>query len=286
MLRVLSFNIRYHNPDDGPFAWPHRKQRVASLLHLYRPDLMGLQEVLRDQLDDLCAHLPQFDWVGVGRDDGRDQGEFAPIFYRRDRLDLQEAGTFWLSETPDIPGSLGWDAACVRIATWARFVDKQSGAFFVHLNTHLDHRGEIARVEGARLLRTFLVQQAGSAFAIVTGDFNCTTDTAPYHTLTDASAAAGPPLADAMWTAQSAHHGPTKTFNSNFTDPLREKIDYIFTWPGSTTGPSTAQHAPPTVQQHAILSDHWDGEYASDHLPVLVDIAFDKAAASSYTGRA
>jgi endonuclease/exonuclease/phosphatase family metal-dependent hydrolase len=285
MLRILSFNIRYHNPQDGVHAWPRRKERVASLLRLYRPDLMGLQEVLRDQLDDLRRRLPGFGWVGVGRDDGRDQGEFAPIFYRRNRLDLLESDTFWLSETPARPGSLGWDAACVRIATWARFTDRATGRTFLHLNTHLDHRGEQAQVESARLLRKFLAERTTPDLALITGDFNCTADSEPYALLTNAVAAAGSPLADAMLASETPHHGPSGTLNSDFTDPLRDKIDYIFTWQSDGESPA-AVDSPFVVHAHAVLADQWDGHYPSDHLPVLADIGFDKEAASSYTGYA
>jgi len=118
-LRLMSFNIRLNTSGDGPHAWPYRKDLAASILHLHQPDVVGLQEALPDQVDDLAARLPDFAWVGVGRDDGVRQGEFAAIFYRRARLTLLDQGTFWLSQTPNIPGSLGWDAACIRIVTWA-----------------------------------------------------------------------------------------------------------------------------------------------------------------------
>ena len=107
MLRIISYNIRYNNPDDGENAWPHRKARVIDLLNRYQPDLIGLQEVRKEPLDDLIAGLPNFGWVGVGRDDGKEAGEFAAIFYRQSRLQLAQSATLWLSETPQEPGSVG-----------------------------------------------------------------------------------------------------------------------------------------------------------------------------------
>lgn len=121
---MISYNIRYDNPKDGSNAWPYRKERVAALLHHYAPDLIGLQEVLKTQLDDLAERPVGFAWVGVGRDDGQTAGEYAPIFYRRDGFDLVGTGNFWLSETPHEPGTLGWDADCVRLATWKRLRHK------------------------------------------------------------------------------------------------------------------------------------------------------------------
>jgi len=270
MLRVLSYNIRYNNPADGANAWPRRRDRVASVLHLYHPDLIGLQEVLHDQLVYLASRLPMYGWVGVGRDDGDTRGEYTVIFYRRARLDLVRSGTFWLSQTPDVPGRMGWDADCVRIVTWAEFVDKETGAPCVHANTHFDHRGKRARVESARLLRAFLAARPTAMPAIVTGDFNCTEQSETYRTLTEATAADGLPLRDAMHIAQAPHHGPSGSLNTQFAEPLREKIDYIFVWP--QVEEECEEKRKIQVQRHAILADHWDGCYPSDHLPVLADL--------------
>ncbi len=149
LVRVVSYNIRYNNPGDGEHAWPLRADRVANLLRFYNPDLFGLQEALQGQIDDLVARLPQYAWFGVGRDDGRSAGEGTPIFYRRDRFTLLDQGTFWLSETPEVPGSKSWDAAITRIATWGRFVDRTTGTRFLYLNTHFDHIGQTARERSA-----------------------------------------------------------------------------------------------------------------------------------------
>lgn len=262
-FRLITYNIRYDNPADGDNAWAYRCAAVAALLQQYAPDLIGLQEVLKAQLADLTATLLDFAWVGVGREDGQTQGEYAPIFYRHARFELLATDTFWLSKTPEQPGSFGWDAACVRIATWARLRDKQSGATLLMLNTHFDHRGQQAQVESAHLVRTFLNAQSPPSPAIITGDFNCTAQSSAYQQLTTAAEMTGSPLLDSQFAAQTPHRGPSATFNTNFADPLHEKIDFVFIWPGDTFG----------IQQHAILDEQTQGRYPSDHLPILVELA-------------
>ena len=269
-LRVISYNIRYNNPSDGNNAWPRRKARVATLLQQYAPDLIGLQEVLKDQLDDLAERLPAFAWVGIGRDDGKTEGEYAPIFYRRDCFTLLAADTFWLSETPHEPGSFGWDADCVRIATWARLRHHASGSTLLMLNTHFDHQGEQAQVESALLLRRFLNDAPQRLPAVITGDFNCTAQSWPYEILTTPSETSGFPLLDTMLHTQTPHRGPRATWAGHFTDPLDGKIDFIFIW---QTLSATAGAIPTLqVRHHAILDDKSEGCYPSDHLPVMAEI--------------
>ncbi len=267
-LQIFSYNIRYNNPADGANAWPQRQARVAALLQAYQPDLIGLQEVRHEQLTALATALPAYNWLGVGRDDGVAAGEYAPIFYRRERLAQQEYGHFWLSETPDQVGSFGWDAACVRIATWAIFTDNRTGAQFLHLNTHLDHRGLRAQLESVKLLQAFLVDQAPTMPAIITGDFNCAPDSETYQALIAPSPSTGAIFADAMAQSVTPHEGPTATFTTDFADPLQEKIDYIFLYAGK----AGSDHF--TVTRHAILTDQADGCYPSDHLPVLAELAW------------
>ncbi|MBV7335840.1 endonuclease/exonuclease/phosphatase family protein [Chloroflexi bacterium TSY] len=271
MFRVISYNIRYNNPKDGANAWPHRKERVTTLLENHEPDLIGRQEVQKNQLEDLIPKLPDFGWVGVGRDDGKTQGEYAAIFYRHRRFDLMDSGTIWLSETPHVVGSVGWDASMARVATWAKFVDVQHGNRFLHVNTHFDHRGQLAQVESARLLHTFLAEQEESLPAIITGDFNCIETSQPYQALTDPDHHA-PPLLDARYVTQAPHEGPHETFNGTFTDPLHAKIDYIFVWLAHEEEMDQRQNPLIQVHRHAILTDNRAGWYPSDHLPVLADI--------------
>lgn len=258
-VKVMSFNIRYNNPNDGENAWPNRKAMVASVVNFHAVDLVGMQEVLRDQLTELETLLPDYAWYGVGRDNGgitgENTGEFAPIFYRRARLQLLDSGEFWLSETPNQIASRGWDAALPRIATWAKFKDRQSGEDFIHLNTHFDHRGEVARVRSAQLVIDKLAALSDDLAVVVTGDFNVTPDSDAYATMTTG-------LKDARLKSESTPHGPSGTFGG-FTVELGEsmdRIDYVF------VGDEVK------VLRYGVLSDQWNGRYPSDHLPVLAEI--------------
>lgn len=255
-LNVMSFNIRYNNPSDGVNAWPHRKDRVASTVRFHEVDAVGMQEVLVGQLHDLEPRLPGYAWIGVGRDDGEQAGEFSPIFYRTDRLEVLDHGTFWLSETPDVPGSTGWDAALPRIVTWARFRDRRTDGTFVHFNTHFDHRGVQARRESARLLVQRVASIAGGRPVVVTGDFNVTPDTDAYATLTRS-------LQDAARRVE-APHGPPGTYSGfRVREAPGRRIDYIFAKNGVE------------VRRFGTLTDQWRGRYPSDHLPVLAEVVVE-----------
>jgi endonuclease/exonuclease/phosphatase family metal-dependent hydrolase len=261
-LRVMTFNLRYDNPNDGPNAWPHRRDWVAGLLRFHEPDAIGVQEAQAHMLAELDARLPGFARIGVGRADGRAGGEFSAILYRTDRLELLEGGTFWLSPSPETPGSKGWDAAIERIATWARFRDRRTGCRFVHLNTHFDHVGEQARQESARLIRRRLAALAGDLPVVVTGDLNADPASAPYRVLTrDTIAGAFPALADAFHVSRAGHYGPTSTWTEFRAIEPGRRIDYVL------VSPTVA------VQTHGILPDSWDGRFPSDHLPVLASLA-------------
>jgi len=257
-LRVMTFNLRLDVASDGPNAWPHRRDWVAALIRFHAPDAVGVQEALAHMLTDLDARLPGFARVGVGRADGRTGGEFSAILYRTGRLELLDSGTFWLSPTPEVPGSKGWDAAIERIATWARFRDRRTGCTHVHLNTHFDHIGEQARQESARLIRLRLGSIAGSLPVIVTGDLNADPQSVPYRVFTrDTIASASTPLRDAYAMSRDGHYGPTSTWNAFRAIEPGRRIDYVLV---STRIP---------VLSHGILPDSWDGRFPSDHLPVL-----------------
>jgi len=260
-LRVMSFNLRLNVASDGANAWPHRKAWVAKLIRFHAPDAVGVQEALPGMLADLDSLLPEFARIGVGRRDGRAQGEFSAILYRRDRLAVLEQGTFWLSPTPEQAGSKGWDAAIERIATWGRFRDGATGCTYVHLNTHFDHVGERAREESARLIRERLRTIADGRPAIVTGDFNTDPRSIPYRVVTrDTIPGAHPPLVDAMLTSRQEHYGPTATWNAFKAIEPGQRIDFVFVSPSVV------------VRQHGILPDSWDGRFPSDHLPVLASL--------------
>ncbi|AMW06905.1 hypothetical protein GEMMAAP_15110 [Gemmatimonas phototrophica] len=257
----MTFNIRYDNPGDGVNAWPNRKDWVASLIRYHGADVIGVQEALLHQLTDLDARLPGFARVGVGRTDGKTKGEFSAILYRADRLTLKDSGTFWLSPTPDVAGSKGWDTAIERVATWAHFADRRTGCEWLQLNTHYDHIGEAARQESSRLIRRRLLTLAKGKPVIMTGDLNTEPTHAPYRILTTESLQdAVAPLADAFVTSRTGSYGPTATWNAFKAIEANRRIDYIL------VSPSVA------VEQHAILPDMWDGRFPSDHLPVIAAI--------------
>jgi len=151
-INVMTFNIRYDNTGDGQNIWANRRDRAANAIKFYSPDLFGTQETLHNQLEDLKSRLPEYGVIGVGREDGKEKGEYSPVWYKKDRFSLQSSGYFWLSETPDVAGSKGWDGACERIATWAIFKDKYTNNAVFFINTHLDHQGVVARREGVNLL--------------------------------------------------------------------------------------------------------------------------------------
>ncbi|MDO6439244.1 endonuclease/exonuclease/phosphatase family protein [Cyclobacterium sp. 1_MG-2023] len=175
-IQIVSFNIRYDNPDDGNNRWQHRIPIVKSYLTSEMPDIIGMQEVLHNQILDLQEMLVEYDYVGTGRNDNKTSGEYAPIFYNKNKFNLVDHSQFWLSETPDIPGSKSWDASLTRIVTWAQLEDKSSGKNLYVFNTHFDHRGVEARMNSAKLMAKKILEIAGDAPVLATGDFNIRKD--------------------------------------------------------------------------------------------------------------
>jgi endonuclease/exonuclease/phosphatase family metal-dependent hydrolase len=262
-LRVMTFNIRYNEPKDGVNAWANRKTKVADVIRFHKADLIGVQEAQYNQLQDLEKLLPDFAWRGVGRD-GENKGEFSAILYRRARFKLLENQTFWLSETPEKVGSKGWDANLPRIVTRAKFQDRQTKKTFFHFNTHFDHIGKQARTESAKLLLAQTQKITGKFPFVVTGDFNAKEDTDVYRILTGKTESANFKLIDARYVSQNGHFGGNSTFSA-FKELIPEnRIDYVLVGEGTR------------VLEHGVLSDRWDGLWASDHLPVLAEIVFSK----------
>jgi len=176
-LRVMTFNIRYGTAPDGENAWEKRRELLVETIRAFQPDVLGTQECLAGQAEFLRGALPGYGCVGVGRDDGKLAGEMCAVFYREDRLQLAAEGHFWLSETPEIAGSRGWDAALPRIVSWARLRDRADTLrTLVCFDTHFDHVGEAARLASAKLLRARAQAVADGAPAIVLGDFNAPAD--------------------------------------------------------------------------------------------------------------
>jgi len=184
-IRVMSFNIRYGTANDGDDHWSKRKEFLAETIVAFSPDLLGTQETLLDQRNYLAAKMTSYESFGVGRDNGKEEGEMAALFYRASRFEKLSGGNFWLSDTPDTVGSRGWDAALPRIATWVQLKDlKNVGSKpILFLNTHFDHRGKQARQESARLIRQKIQALGADCSLIVTGDFNAEEGGGPYVAL-------------------------------------------------------------------------------------------------------
>ena len=263
-MRVMTFNIRYDNPNDGENAWPHRKDVVAKVIDQHA-DLAGLQEVTFQQLKDLRDRLPKFETYGVGREDGKNKGEFSPIVYRRDRFELMSGETFWLSETPNVPGSRSWDSAITRIVTVAKMRERASGAQFYFLNTHFDHRGAVARTKSAGMIREKLKQLDKMLPVLVTGDFNCTPDQKPYLIMIERRESdPNQHLFDALGRSDTKPTGPDSTWNGFHEIVPGRRIDFIFVSP-------TVK-----VAGHETLDARSSGRFPSDHLPVVADVQIEQ----------
>lgn len=258
-LHVMTFNIRLDVASDSLDNWQYRKDHAASQILFHDAHLVGVQEALHNQMVDLAQRLPRYKYVGVGRDDGKQKGEYSAIFYDTARLQVLRSETFWLSETPTVPGSKGWDAAITRVVTWAHMRDKKSGKTFYAFNTHYDHRGTEARRESSRLLLQKIRDIAGKNPVIVTGDFNATPGDEPIQLLVEARNANR--LINAKEVSATPHYGPTGTFTGfKAKETSNDPIDYIFIKNG------------PKVLKHATLSQTWGGRFSSDHFPVLAVI--------------
>lgn len=253
-VNVITYNVRYNNPGDGVNAWPNRKDNVKALVKFHDADILCVQEALADQFDDLLENS-NFDFVGVGRDDGKRKGEFSAVFFDKTRFTKKDGGTFWLSETPNVP-SKGWDAALPRVCSWVKLYDKINKKEFIVFNTHYDHVGVKARIESAKLIKQKIQEIAPKLPVVYTGDLNVTPETEAISTIKSF-------LQDAKEITVEPPYGPNGTFNAfDFNSELKNRIDYIFVNKGFK------------VQKFAVLSDSKDKRYPSDHLPVFVRLRF------------
>lgn len=255
-MNIVSFNIRYNTANDGINAWPNRIEMVNGLLLFHEAEIFGLQEALYNQILDIQNGLPEYEWFGVGRDDGEKGGEFSPIFYNKSKFILYDHGTFWLSPTPDVP-SKGWDAALNRIVTWGRFQSKVTGKQFLVLNTHFDHRGTEARKNSALLIEEKIreMTRKKNLPVILTGDFNLTPDQEPIILLKRF-------MRDSFEVTEEPPYGPVGTYNGFKMDAdlTSRRIDYIFV------------HGGIDVLKYAALTDFKDYRFPSDHLPVFAKV--------------
>ena len=262
-MKVMSFNIRCQsgeNEEDINY-WGSRKYLVAELIDKYSPGIIGMQEAEKRQIDDLEVLLENYNWIGVGRDDGIDGGEFSPIFYDRSKFKVEWDSTFWLSPTPGIPSN-GWDANLNRIVTYALFKNKTNGNEFYFFNTHFDHQGDTARYESAKLLVKTVMEIPAYFPVIITGDFNCTLDSDPYKIITgDTTSTGNKLLFDAQFISAAPHYGGMNSFNGfGKTEEPDRKIDFIFV------------NDKITVSSHGIITDRFNGLFPSDHFPIQAAI--------------
>jgi endonuclease/exonuclease/phosphatase family metal-dependent hydrolase len=251
-LRVMTFNVRYPSKGDGSNVWENRRDLLIDTIRRSRPDVMGAQELFHMQGEYIVEQLPEFAWFGVSRR-GNQEDEHMGVFYLKGRLRPVETGNFWLSETPDQPGSMSWNVTLPRMVTWAIFEDLRNGRRFHYFNTHFPHRREDAeaRVECARVLAQRLRAVRAGETVIVTGDFNASAGSEPLRVLTEL-------VADA-WTKAGKTEGPSDTFHGFKGAPRPGRIDWMLDRGG--VEPVTAE----TVTHHS------DGRYPSDHFPVIAE---------------
>ncbi len=251
-LKVMSFNVRYGTANDGPNHWDKRKEVVVETIETCDPDIVGTQECLEFQAEYIADRLRDYRWFGVGREIGCG-GEHMAVLYKHKILAPIESGNFWLSETPDVVGSVSWDSACRRMVTWAKFLDLETKQTFYYFNTHLDHQSEPARQGGAKVLRDRIATLPADTPIIVTGDFNSVAGQSEAYTILT-----GAGLTDA-WVSATERTGPSVTWSA-FKAPEEgrdERIDWIL-----TRGPITASKC-------ETVTFNRKGRYPSDHYPVF-----------------
>ena len=248
-VRWATFNMRLDTPADSLNNWKYRKERVAQYIQNMKLDVVGTQEVLQNQFNDLSSLLPDFEGVGVARDDGKETGEYSAVFYRKSVFDALDSGTFWLAENPDSVGMMGWDAACVRVATWAKLQHKATGKIVMAVNTHFDHVGKVARRESALLIIRKIKEIVGNRPAVLTGDFNVTDQSEAYNTIVSNEFV----LLDAHKVAEKVG-GVSYTFHDFDRREMekRSKIDFVFVTPQI----KVLQSEVTQEVKEALLSDH------------------------------
>lgn len=258
-LTVASYNIRWNSPDDGVNKWEDRKEWLTKSIRFFEIDIVGAQEVTYSQLMDMEKLLPNHHFIGEGRGGGKN-GEYSPIFYAKDRFELLDSNTFWLSETPKITASKGWDAALPRIVTWAKFKDKKEGKTFYFFNTHFDHRGEMARQKSAELISAKIKEIAGDQSVVLSGDFNTAPNSEPHKILLRDQ------IKDAFFNLNKDQiYTPGYTFNSWDVEVSgdRYRIDYVF-YKGEDLHPVKYQ----------VLDGQRGRRFISDHFPVIVEFTY------------
>lgn len=253
-ITIGTFNIRYDNPRDTGNLWVNRAPVVSNLIRFHRFDILGVQEGLKNQLEDINNALPEYARYGKGRDDGQDAGEHSAIFYKKDRFKLLKSGDFWLSETPDVPGK-GWDVTCCnRICSWVYLQDLKTKKQFYAFNVHFDHQGVIARRESGKLMLKKIREIAGTAPVLLTGDLNGSRESEWYKTIATSEV-----LTDVYSKVKFPY--ANNSSGNGFRVPRGQSvIDHIF---------MSKQF---TASRWGILTDTYYGKFPSDHFPVLAEV--------------
>ncbi len=257
--KIMTYNIRYDNPNDGENQWSKRKEFLSSQIAFNEVDIFGVQEGLQHQVSYLDSVFVNYKFIGVGRDDGKEKGEFSAIFYNSKKFNVIKNGTFWLSETPN-EISVGWDAAMERICTFGLFQDLKSKQQFFVFNTHFDHIGTEARLKSGELILQIITEfNSNNLPVLLMGDFNLTPETAPIQSILKV-------FQDSKKVSKSQTFGPEGTFNGfKFNEPVKDRIDYIFTSKNLID-----------VKKFTVLSDSKNCKYPSDHFPVCIEIRIIK----------
>ena len=256
-LSVMTFNIRLDAASDGTNAWCNRRQAVCDMLRYYSPDLLGMQEVCPNQLEDLKAELPEYEALGVGRDDGKHKGEHSPVFFNKTRFRLLSHGDFSLSETPDIFGTNGWDASYNRVCSWAVLQDRATKKKIAFFNTHLDNDGSTARREGIRLVLKRIQEYAPGLPTIITADYNCSDGEAPFAVLRENGMSNVRDISPIVY-------GPSYTWHDYGRAPSDERVllDHVFV------------NSLMKATRYRVIQDKPENVWLSDHYPVLVNLNY------------
>lgn len=260
-LNVMSFNIRFDNPNDGVNSWQNRKEYALRMLRFNEVDVLGVQEALLNQLNDITKEFPEYSLVGVGSEDGKEKGEFSPILFNKNKFSLVKSGYFWLSTTPDSP-SKGWDAACERIATWVQLKVKSTGKQVFIMNTHFDHIGQIAKQESVSLIQLKIDQLRDGLPVIFMGDLNSNPDSIVVQSLLQTERSTS--LFDSRKIAIVVY-GPKWTFHDFGRIPFEQRttIDYILV------------SKEVKIDKYGVLAETLNETYLSDHTPVLIKISIE-----------
>lgn len=256
-LKVITYNIRLDLDADGENNWTNRKDFFTSQIQFYEPDIFGVQEATPSQVTDISNTLYQYSYVGIGRE-GLGKGESSNVFYKKERFNVLQESTFWLSETPEVI-SKGWDAACNRVCTYALLYDKKNNTTFWVFNTHLDHKGDVARTKGIELILSRMKMLNTKNYPIIfMGDFNSEPNEERIVNLKKE-------MLNCKEISIQKPFGPTGTFNGfKHNQAVTVLIDYIF----------ISKNSHFIVNKYAVLSDSKDLKYPSDHLPVYVELNF------------